>query len=35
MTTGEIIRSLRQRKGLSQEDLGKLVGVKLAAINKY
>lgn len=35
MTTGEIIRSLRQRKGLSQEDLGKLVGVKRAAINKY
>ena len=35
MTTGEIIRSLRQRKGLSQEALGKLVGVKRAAINKY
>lgn len=35
MTTGEIIKSLRQRKGLSQEELGKLVGVKRAAINKY
>lgn len=35
MTTGEIIRTLRQQKGLSQEDLGKLVGVKRAAINKY
>lgn len=35
MTTGEIIRELRQRKGLSQEELGKLVGVKRAAINKY
>lgn len=35
MTTGEIIKALRQRKGLSQEELGKLVGVKRAAINKY
>lgn len=35
MTTGEIIKTLRQKKGLSQEELGKLVGVKKAAINKY
>ena len=35
MTTGEIIRTLRISKGLSQEDLGKMVGVQRAAINKY
>ena len=35
MTTGEIIKTLRQKKGLSQEELGKLIGVKKAAINKY
>lgn len=35
MKTGEKIRYLRKRKGLSQEDLGTLVGVKKAAINKY
>lgn len=35
MTTGDIIRELRQKKGLSQEQLGKMVGVQRAAINKY
>ena len=35
MTTGEIIKSLRIKKGLSQEELGKMVGVQRAAINKY
>ncbi len=35
MTTGERIRSLRVAKHMSQEELGALVGVKKAAINKY
>ncbi len=35
MTTGEKIKQLRTQKGLSQEELGSLVGVKKAAINKY
>lgn len=35
MTTGEMIKELRIKKGLSQEQLGKLVGVQRAAINKY
>ena len=35
MTTGERIKSLRQAKRMSQEELGVLVGVHKAAINKY
>ena len=35
MKTSEKIRQLRIAKGLSQEALGELVGVKKAAINKY
>lgn len=35
MTTGERIKYLRLQKGLSQEELGKKVGVGKAAINKY
>lgn len=35
MTTGEIIKKLRIEKGLSQEELGAMVGVQRAAINKY
>ena len=35
MKTSEKIRNLRLSKGLSQEALGNLVGVKKAAINKY
>jgi transcriptional regulator with XRE-family HTH domain len=35
MKTAEKIRQLRIEKGLSQEALGELVGVKKAAINKY
>lgn len=35
MTTGELIRALRIKKGLSQEELGKMIGVQRAAINKY
>ena len=35
MKTSEKIRQLRISKGLSQEALGDLVGVKKAAINKY
>ena len=35
MKTAEKIKLLRIKKGLSQEELGKLVGVQKAAINKY
>ncbi len=35
MTIGDRIKSLRLAKGLSQEELGNLVGVKKAAIYKY
>ena len=35
MTIGERIKTARLDKGLTQEELGKLVGVKKAAINKY
>ena len=35
MKTSEKIKKLRIEKGLSQEALGELVGVKKAAINKY
>lgn len=35
MTTGQRIKQLRVQNGLSQEQLGNMVGVKKAAINKY
>lgn len=35
MATGERIKQLRLAKHLTQEQLGALVGVKKAAINKY
>lgn len=35
MTTGEKIRHLRKQLGLTQEELGDLIGVQKAAINKY
>ena len=35
MTTGQRIKALRLSKNLSQEELGSLIGVKKAAINKY
>lgn len=35
MTTGEKIKSARLAKGLTQEELGALIGVQKAAINKY
>ena len=35
MNTSEKIKKLRIEKGLSQEALGKLIGVQRAAINKY
>jgi transcriptional regulator with XRE-family HTH domain len=35
MTTGEKIRLIRKKKGLTQEDLGNMIGVQKAAINKY
>ena len=35
MTMGEKIKMLRLQKGMSQEELGKKVGVQKAAINKY
>lgn len=35
MTTGEKIKKARLEKGMTQEELGKKIGVKKAAINKY
>lgn len=35
MTTGEKIKQLRKQLGLTQEELGNMIGVKKAAINKY
>ena len=35
MTVGERIRKLRKEKGLTQEELGNLLGVKKAAVQKY
>ena len=35
MNMGEKIKMKRQAKGLSQEELGKIVGVQKAAIYKY
>lgn len=35
LTTSERIKQARINKGLTQEELGKLIGVQRAAINKY
>lgn len=35
MKIGEYIKELRQSKGLSQEELGKIVGVQRAAVQKW
>ena len=35
MTMGERIKQLRKKQGLTQEELGKYIGVKKAAIMKY
>ena len=35
MTTGEKIKQLRKSLGMTQEELGDLIGVQKAAINKY
>jgi repressor LexA len=35
LKTGDRIRQLRLQRGLSQEELGALIGVKKAAIHKY
>ena len=35
MDTGTKIKALRASAGMTQEELGKLLGVKRAAINKY
>ena len=35
MDTGAKIKQLRESLGMTQEELGKLLGVKKAAINKY
>ena len=35
LTTGERIKELRLARGWTQEDLGSMIGVKKAAINKY
>ena len=35
MEVGKRIRALRTARGLTQEELGKLLGVKKAAVQKY
>ena len=35
MNLGNILKQLRIEKGLTQEELGRMVGVKKAAIHKY
>lgn len=35
MNVGEYIKSLRQKKGWTQEELGEKLGVKRAAVNKW
>ena len=35
MSVGATIKKLRQEKGMTQEELGKLLGVKKAAVQKY
>lgn len=35
MTTGERIKEMRLKKGMSQAELGEAIGVKKAAIHKY
>lgn len=35
MKTADKIKLLRTQKGLTQEELGRIVGVQRAAINKY
>ncbi len=35
MTVGERIKQLRKEKGLTQTELGELLGVKKAAVQKY
>ena len=35
MTTGERIRNLRKELKLTQEDVGKALGIQKAAVNKY
>lgn len=35
MTVGDKIKQLRKEKGLTQEELGDLLGVKKAAVQKY
>lgn len=35
MEMGEIIKQLRLQKGITQEELGKVIGVQKSAIRKY
>ncbi|MBR3805100.1 MAG: helix-turn-helix transcriptional regulator [Clostridia bacterium] len=35
MKMGDIIKSLRIQKGMTQEELGKVIGVQKSAIRKY
>ncbi len=35
MTPGERIRQLRKERGMTQEELGRLLGIQKAAVNKY
>lgn len=35
METGDVIKKLRTEKGLTQEELGKILGVQKSAVAKY
>lgn len=35
MTTGEMLKFLRQQKGVTQEEVGEVLGVQKSAIQKY
>lgn len=35
MDMGTIIKKLRREKGITQEELGKIIGVQRSTINKY
>lgn len=35
MTTGEVIKALRRKHKITQEELGEILGVKKSAIQKY
>lgn len=35
MNTGKIIKELRNKKGLTQDELGEVLGIKKSAVQKY